>query len=314
MDAMGVSRTVMREAVAALARRGADRRPARASAPSWRRADAGVVPHRARPDRVAGRCAAHHGTAHRGRDRGRRPGRRTRHAMRNAWPFATALAAIDAAIDRGEAAVDEDFAFHAVITDATGNPQFRRFLDFLGRFIIPRASVRIRTLNLRTYLMTFQQEHRAIVAAIEAQVRWCRRRPRCAPTWSAAASATGRWRRIRRSTWQTRRLDGRDVSTANIIGAWAGRRLTFGEPLAVTCSRKSPESRPHCASRFSGSGHLPLAAMAAWRHFPGLKRVAYDNPERWYSSVLTLFRAKLKAFGEIPDALRRQLSIARPFH
>jgi DNA-binding FadR family transcriptional regulator len=78
-----------------------------------------------------------------------------------------ALAAIDAAIERGEAAVSEDFALHAAITDATGNPQFRRFLDFLGRFIIPRASVRIRALNLRAYLMTFQQEHKAIVAAID---------------------------------------------------------------------------------------------------------------------------------------------------
>jgi GntR family transcriptional regulator, transcriptional repressor for pyruvate dehydrogenase complex len=79
-----------------------------------------------------------------------------------------ALAAIDAAIERGEPAVAEDFAFHATITDATGNPQFRKFLDFLGRFIIPRASVRIRALNLRTYLMTFQEEHRTIVAAIDS--------------------------------------------------------------------------------------------------------------------------------------------------
>jgi DNA-binding FadR family transcriptional regulator len=82
-----------------------------------------------------------------------------------------ALAAIDTAIDRGEAAVVEDFALHAAVTDATGNPQFRRFLDFLGRFIIPRASVRIRALNLRTYLMTFQQEHRAIVAGSVDQAR-----------------------------------------------------------------------------------------------------------------------------------------------
>jgi DNA-binding FadR family transcriptional regulator len=81
----------------------------------------------------------------------------------------SALAAIDIAIDRGEAAISEDFALHAAITDATGNPQFRRFLEFLGRFIIPRASVRIRALNLRAYLMTFQQEHRAIVAAIDAR-------------------------------------------------------------------------------------------------------------------------------------------------
>jgi GntR family transcriptional repressor for pyruvate dehydrogenase complex len=80
-----------------------------------------------------------------------------------------ALLAIDTAIERGEAAIGEDFALHAAITDATGNPQFRRFLEFLGRFIIPRASVRIRALNLRAYLMTFQQEHRAIVAAIDAK-------------------------------------------------------------------------------------------------------------------------------------------------
>lgn len=80
-----------------------------------------------------------------------------------------ALTAIDAAIERGEAAIAEDFSLHAAITDATGNPQFRRFLDFLGRFIIPRASVRIRALNLRAYLMTFQQEHRAIVDAIDAR-------------------------------------------------------------------------------------------------------------------------------------------------
>src|ERR1700677_3467600 len=81
----------------------------------------------------------------------------------------SALLAIDTAIERGEAAIGEDFALHAAITDATGNPQFRRFLEFLGRFIIPRASVRIRALNLRAYLMTFQQEHRAIVAAIDAR-------------------------------------------------------------------------------------------------------------------------------------------------
>jgi DNA-binding FadR family transcriptional regulator len=80
-----------------------------------------------------------------------------------------ALTAIDMAIDRGDAAIGEDFALHAAITDATGNPQFRRFLDFLGRFIIPRASVRIRALNLRAYLTTFQHEHRAIVSAIDAR-------------------------------------------------------------------------------------------------------------------------------------------------
>jgi DNA-binding FadR family transcriptional regulator len=79
-----------------------------------------------------------------------------------------ALNAIDAAIARGEPAVAEDFAFHAAITEATGNPQFRRFLDFLGRFIIPRTRVRSHAQNPRTYLTTFQQEHRAIHVAIDA--------------------------------------------------------------------------------------------------------------------------------------------------
>jgi GntR family transcriptional repressor for pyruvate dehydrogenase complex len=83
--------------------------------------------------------------------------------------IAEALGAIDAAIERGEVAVGEDFALLAAITDATGNPRFRRFLDFLGRLFIPRASVRIRALNLRAYLMTFQEEHRVIVAAIDAR-------------------------------------------------------------------------------------------------------------------------------------------------
>jgi GntR family transcriptional regulator, transcriptional repressor for pyruvate dehydrogenase complex len=81
----------------------------------------------------------------------------------------SALAAIDAAIGRGEDAVAEDFAFHAAIAEATGNPQFRRFLEFIGGFVIPRAKVRIRAANLPAYLMTFQLEHRAIFTAIEAR-------------------------------------------------------------------------------------------------------------------------------------------------
>ena len=39
---------------------------------------------------------------------------------------------------RRDRAVDQDFAFHCAIADATGNPQFRRFLEYLGRFVIPR--------------------------------------------------------------------------------------------------------------------------------------------------------------------------------
>jgi DNA-binding FadR family transcriptional regulator len=79
------------------------------------------------------------------------------------------LGAIDAALARGEAAIDEDFAFHQAIAEATGNPHFMRFLEFLGRFLIPRQSVRVglRTAkDQRSYLQRIQTEHRAIAAAI----------------------------------------------------------------------------------------------------------------------------------------------------
>lgn len=167
MAAMGVSRTVIREAVAALraegmiaTRQGIGSFVARHPAHALFRIEPGqtesltdvlhIMELRTAVETEAAGLAAE------------RASPRQRRAIRQA------LAAIDAAIELGEAAVAEDFALHAAITDATGNPQFRRFLEFLGRFIIPRASVRIRALNLRAYLMTFQQEHRAIVAAIDA--------------------------------------------------------------------------------------------------------------------------------------------------
>jgi DNA-binding FadR family transcriptional regulator len=76
--------------------------------------------------------------------------------------------AIQAAIERGDNAVDEDFAFHCAIADSTGNPQFRRFLEYLGRFIIPRRTVwgSARPAARRSDLETFQREHKEILDAI----------------------------------------------------------------------------------------------------------------------------------------------------
>jgi GntR family transcriptional repressor for pyruvate dehydrogenase complex len=76
--------------------------------------------------------------------------------------------AIGAAIGRGENAVDQDFTFHCEIADATGNPQFRRFLEYLGRFIIPRRSVWGRSAPAAkgNYSTVFQQEHEQILNAI----------------------------------------------------------------------------------------------------------------------------------------------------
>jgi len=168
--AMGVSRTVVREAVAALraqglvvTRQGAgafvapdiETRPFRLAfdgLPSIAEV-LEVMELRASVEVEAAALAASRGTF----TARRRVGR--------------ALAAIEAALRRGESAIDEDFAFHRAIAAATGNPQFLHFLEYLGRFVIPRQSIRVgaqRPEGQRAYLDTFQREHVAIHDAIVA--------------------------------------------------------------------------------------------------------------------------------------------------
>ena len=85
--------------------------------------------------------------------------------------IAERFAATQHAIERGETAVDQDFAFHCEIAEATGNPQFKKFLEYLGRFIIPRRTVWGRSAPLlsRSNLAVFQHEHEQILSAIRAQ-------------------------------------------------------------------------------------------------------------------------------------------------
>ena len=80
-----------------------------------------------------------------------------------------ALETIEEALDRGDLAIPQDFAFHRCIAAATGNPQFPRFLEFLGRYIIPRQSVRIAAPDAKAYLAAIQQEHREIAAEIRGR-------------------------------------------------------------------------------------------------------------------------------------------------
>jgi DNA-binding FadR family transcriptional regulator len=85
--------------------------------------------------------------------------------------IADAYRAIDRAIGRGDSAVDEDFALHCRIAEATDNPQFLRFLEYLGRFIIPRQTIRVAAGSPQArhaYLTRLQAEHRDIVQAIRA--------------------------------------------------------------------------------------------------------------------------------------------------
>jgi DNA-binding FadR family transcriptional regulator len=92
-----------------------------------------------------------------------------RAGRRQLTPIRTAWKAIDAALQRGEGAVAEDFDFHRAIAEATGNDQFPRFLAYLGSHVIPRQSVRLSVdtpSERRLYLERIQAEHTRIVTAI----------------------------------------------------------------------------------------------------------------------------------------------------
>jgi GntR family transcriptional regulator, transcriptional repressor for pyruvate dehydrogenase complex len=162
--ALGVSRTVVREAVAALRAQGlvttrqglgafvatdARRRPFQID-PEGLKSIAAVV------NLMELRLAVEVETA------GLAAERATAKAMR---AITRALSAIDRAIARDEPAIDEDYGFHRSIAEATGNGQFAQFLEYLGRFIIPRQSIRVtasRPSDPRAYLETIQGEHRKI--------------------------------------------------------------------------------------------------------------------------------------------------------
>jgi GntR family transcriptional regulator, transcriptional repressor for pyruvate dehydrogenase complex len=81
-----------------------------------------------------------------------------------------AYEAIEQAVASGEGAIDQDFAFHCSIAAATGNPQFVSFLEYLGRFIIPRQTIQRadRPAERRAYLRRIQDEHREILDALRA--------------------------------------------------------------------------------------------------------------------------------------------------
>lgn len=169
--AMGVSRTVVREAVAALRAQGLV--VTRQGLGAFVASDGQQRPFRIDPDGLRSigavldvmelRMAVEVETA------GLAAERATPGQVR---AIGAALAATDAAIERNEAAVDEDFLLHRAIAEATGNAQFKQFLEFLGRFIIPRQSIRVESglpSARRAYLEAIQGEHRAICAAIAAK-------------------------------------------------------------------------------------------------------------------------------------------------
>ena len=86
--------------------------------------------------------------------------------------IAAALQALAQAIDADGSAVEEDIGFHRAIAQATGNPEFPRFLQFIGRHLIPRRTVAglpERMGGQRAYLALIQEEHQRIYDAIAAR-------------------------------------------------------------------------------------------------------------------------------------------------
>ena len=84
--------------------------------------------------------------------------------------IAVALEAMARAAVQGKDAIDQDLELHSAIAEATGNPQFPRFLQFIGRHLIPRRIVSGMPQSMggrEAYLKLLQGEHRAIVDAIQ---------------------------------------------------------------------------------------------------------------------------------------------------
>jgi len=168
MQAMGVSRTVVREAVAALRAEGLV--TTRQGSGAFVSADTSRVPFRIDPEGLSSiehvldvmelRLAIEVEAAALAAERA------TPQALAS---VEAALREMEAAIVRGEGAVSEDFALHRAIALASGNPRFAELLRYLGGYVIPRQSVRV-TMDApeqqRSYLMRIQKEHARICEAV----------------------------------------------------------------------------------------------------------------------------------------------------
>jgi DNA-binding FadR family transcriptional regulator len=78
--------------------------------------------------------------------------------------------AVRACLDAGQSTTDADFALHLAIAEATNNPRFREFLAMIGKNVIPRAALRDEDSeeDQSAYLRLIDAEHADIVEAISA--------------------------------------------------------------------------------------------------------------------------------------------------
>lgn len=79
---------------------------------------------------------------------------------------------IDDAQAKDQESTDSDFALHRAIAQGSRNPYFLRFIEFLGARIIPPRSMVIENRSpddRRRYITRIQREHRRIIEAIVAK-------------------------------------------------------------------------------------------------------------------------------------------------
>jgi len=167
----GVSRTVVREAVAALRADGLviTRQGLGAFVPS----DVQRRPFRIDPDEVkSAKDVLQIVELRMGIEieaSGLAAERRTSQDLRQ---IEAALKSIETEIEAGGNAVDADFRFHLAVFRSVHNRYFPQLLEFLGNFIIPRQILNVETDsdNERVrYLRKIQAEHVAIFEAVRAR-------------------------------------------------------------------------------------------------------------------------------------------------
>ena len=169
MVAMGVSRTVVREAISALRARGLV--VTRQGAGAFVESGISKQPYVIDPDGLGSlsgvieilelRTAVEMEAAAMATERAN--GAQVKAIARASSNFTRAIM-------NGERAIKEDFDFHRSIAAATQNTRFVDFLDFLGGLSIPRQSIRAfeGAGGLQRYLKKIEKEHRAIFMAIKA--------------------------------------------------------------------------------------------------------------------------------------------------
>jgi DNA-binding FadR family transcriptional regulator len=169
--ATGVSRTVVREALASLRARGlittrqglgafvAKEPPAKSFA---------IVPHDVQSiDEVLGVLELRMGVEVEAAGLAAR--RRTDDDLQR---MRTKLEALDAALARQEPGSQEDFAFHRAVAAATGNANFTRLFDAFGAAMMPRQWASFDSMDAgarEEHFSRMRAEHHKLLAAIEDQ-------------------------------------------------------------------------------------------------------------------------------------------------